>query len=1045
MEQYAAKELQRYLYQISGTLLEITSNATEIRRSSFVIGQAHNNQIVEKLISAGELSLSDTDPGPQGYVLKKIILNGRPVIIIGGSDDVGCLYGVYGLLADYYHVGFFLGGDVLPDNKSQLEWVEVDEKKSPAMKIRGFLPWTNFPQSATVYSWEDWKFIIDQMAKMRLNFIHIHNYNGQLGHNEMYHNFTYKGFASRVWMATARTGHKWACPGWDVNKYLFGASDLFDDYDFGADCALHNENLTNEEVFRKSASLFQKVIEYAHSRGVKVGLGLDIDLIPPEYKAKADDPEVITARVDQLASDYPHLDYLLCFQSESVGKNPEFYQTWRGIFMGFYDGVKSRMPRTRVAVSGWGLEPKSIESLPADVICAPIAHYSDSCESGAIYGDREYWGCPWLERDFNSSEYYYPYNLNLSNTISAYLKRASNMKGFYCLTWRLTDAIDPKIYYVSKAPWDDRNKYSSSKEVYHDYASLCYGPDAADEITEIINQNEPYAADFGECQATPPFSKDQGKFLLNISRFKFYCGDSLDAKTYNASDYSSEDGIFKAGNDEGGTCIGYINAGDWVGYQNVEFGSGAVKFEARVASATNGGYMRLFLDSLNGPGIGSCLVSNTGGWQKWIDVKSAIKPTSGVHALYMKFDVAQEPTTDYEKASSQLAVLDKWIGRTASPAKRERLRLMRCRIAAAKDHIELNGEFSDYRWEDLPGAMESWVHNFTHRVSDISTLGNIMSMQNRFVQLNYVAKENALRDEQHVKAPSGIVARGTKKGAIVTWMNEVKNAAGFNIYRDGRKINQRLLSNTTNTFGDTGDCSCEYAVTVVSSAGEESPHSIPVRCLAGKADTVPPYIVVISPPKSIPAGQGISIKARVLDNRSYDLISARLFYRSPGQRDWKQMPMERRVKAIFAVQIPSLSISGKGLEFYVEASDGDNVSRYPASAPEMPLSVVVYKIDDKKAPERPRDVRGAGQTLSWKSSSTDVFWFRIYRSVSPDFKIGPHNFLTYVYRSTASYRDNGEDLNGLKLKGRWYYRITGVDRAGNESRPSKAIAIEYPK
>ena len=1045
IEQYAAKELQRYLYQISGTLLEITSGATEIRQPSFIIGQARNHQILRQLISAGELNLSDSDPGPQGYVLKKITINGRPAIIIGGSDDVGCLYGVYGLLADYYHIGFFLGGDVLPDKKSQLEWVEVNEKKSPAMNIRGFLPWTNFPQSATVYSWEDWKFIVDQMAKMRLNFIHIHNYNGEFGHNEMYHNFTYKGFTSRVWMPTARTGHKWACPGWDVNKYLFGASDLFDDYDFGADCALHNENLTNEEVFRKSASLFQKVIEYAHSRGVKVGLGLDIDLIPPEYKAKADDPEVIAARVNQLASDYHDLDYLLCFQSESVGKNPEFYQNWRRIFMGFYDGVKSRMPRTRVAVSGWGLDPKSVESLPVDVICAPIAHYSDSCESGAIYGNREYWGCPWLERDFNSSEYYYPYNLNLSSTIAAYHKHASNMKGFYCLTWRLTDAIDPKIYYISKAPWDDRDQYSSSKDVYHDYAALCYGVDAADEITDIINQNEPFASDFGECRATLPFSKDQGKFLLNISRFKFYGGDSSEAGTYNASDYSAQGGVAKSGNEEGGTCVGYIKAGDWVGYQNVEFGSVAVKFEARVASATDGGYIRLFLDSLEGPGIGSCLVSNTGGWQKWIDVSSAITPTSRVHALYMKFEVAQEPTTDYEKASSQLAVIDKWIGRTTSPAKRERLRLMRCRIAAAKDHIELNGKFSDYRWEDLPGAMDSWVHNFTHRVGDISTLGNIMSMQNRFVQLNYVAKENSLRNEQHVKAPSGIVARGTSKGAIVTWSIEDKNAAGYNIYRDGRKLNRAVLSNTSNTFNDTADCICEYAVTVVSSAGEESPPSVPVRCPAGKADTVAPHIIVISPPKSIPAGQGISVKARVLDNRSFELITARLFYRSPGQKDWKQMPMERRVKAIFAVHIPSRGISPNGLEFYVEASDGDSVSRYPASAPEMPLSVVVYANDDARSPERPQDERGADQTLSWKSTSTDVFWFRIYRSVHADFKIGPHNFLTYVYRSTTGYRDNGEDLNGSKLKGRWYYRITGVDRAGNESLPSQAIAIEYPK
>ncbi len=369
LERYAAKELQRYLYEISGTLLEIRSNVKEIKAPSFVIGQLRTNAAILNLVPTHLMEVSPGFPGPQGYVLKKIDINSQPVIVVAGSDDIGCLYGVYGLLVDYYRVGFFLGGDILPDKKSPLTWVEVNEKKAPSMYIRGFLPWTNFPQSATSYSWEDWKFILDQMAKMRLNFIHIHNYNGELGHNEMYHNFTYKGYTSRVWMPTARHPHAWAMSAWDVNRYRFGATDLFDDYDFGADCALHNENLTNEEVFRKSASLFRKVIAYAHTRGIKVGLGLDIDLIPKDYNAKADDPEVVKARVDQLVNDYPNLDYLLCFQSENVGKDPQFYKIWRNIFNEFYQGVKERMPRTRVAVAGWGLNPNSIATLPSDVIC----------------------------------------------------------------------------------------------------------------------------------------------------------------------------------------------------------------------------------------------------------------------------------------------------------------------------------------------------------------------------------------------------------------------------------------------------------------------------------------------------------------------------------------------------------------------------------------------------------------------------------------------------------------------------------------------------
>ncbi|MCX6225614.1 MAG: alpha-glucuronidase family glycosyl hydrolase, partial [Bacteroidia bacterium] len=412
IEQYAALELQRYLYLVTGEKLDIRTGAAAIKPGSFILGQPATNPQIKKLVA--------DKPGPQGYVLKKVGGN----IIIAGADPEGVLYGVYGLLEDHYGVGFYLGGDVLPETMLPLMPENLDETKTPAVAIRGFLPWTNFPQSATSYSWDDWKFIIDQMAKMRLNFLHIHNYNGEAGHNEMYHNFSVNGIIPRVWMATAKTGHGWACPGWDVNEYRFGASDLFGDYDFGADVTLHNETLTNEQVFRKGVSLLRKVIQYAHQRGVKIGLGLDVDLILPEYKSESDDPKVITAQVDEVAANYPDLDYLLCFQSENIASKTELWKKWRRIFDGFYTGMKAKSPKTRLAVAGWGINPVNTATLPADVICAPISAYSDGCETGAIYGDREYWGCPWLERDFNSSEYYYPYNMNLSNTIKAWQSRA---------------------------------------------------------------------------------------------------------------------------------------------------------------------------------------------------------------------------------------------------------------------------------------------------------------------------------------------------------------------------------------------------------------------------------------------------------------------------------------------------------------------------------------------------------------------------------------------------------------------------------------------
>jgi len=919
--------------------------------------------------------------------------------------------------------------------------------------IRGFLPWTNFPQSATSYSWQDWKFILDQMAKMRMNFLHIHNYNGEASHNEMFHNVIYNGITPRVWMATARSGHAWGGrPGWDPNQYRFGASDLFDDYDFGADCARHNENLSNEDAFRKGVSEFQKVIAYAHTRGVKIGLGLDIDLLPPELKekkVKADDPQLVAGRVGQIISDYPDLDYLLCFQSESIFEDKARYKVWHNVFDGFYQAIKQRAPRIRLAVAGWGINAEDVTNLPPDVICAPISKYSAGCENGAIYGDREYWGCPWLERDGGSSEYYYPYNLDLSETIQAWRNRAPNLKGFYCLTWRLTDAIDPKMSYIAKAPWYDAGNYDSSAKVYREYAEQNYGPAAADAITRIINQNEPFASDWGECMPTPPFAEPNaaGGYLLNVSTFSVHPKDAK-GEPLIAANSAQQHGTKNAPCSEGGLCVGFIEHGHWLRFDNVDFGAGADTFEARAAALSRGGEIELHLDSLEAPVLGVSTVENTGDWQKWVTRTAPISPTSGKHTLYLKFRARDISKAELAKAVEQLRVIDECIAAAQFPSQKARLQLLRCRIAAAKDHIELNEKFNQYTWTDLPGAMESWATNFVYRVTEISSLGNVVSSQNRFVQLNYVKKENELRKGLAVQPPWSVEARGTRRGAVITWRDnsEVRSlkseVRGFNVYRDGARLTATLLPAATTRYTDRADGRFRYAVTAVVADGTESLPSVPVTCDAGAADRTPPHVVMISPPTSAREGAPVWIEARVLDNRAHECVSATLRYRAPGARKWTSMTMTRRVKAVFTAQIPSRDVGPGGLEYYVEASDQSNIARFPVSAPALPLSLVTSTPRRASVPASPDSPSAQDQTFSWLPSP-GAFWYRIYRSDRPGFAPGPQTFLTYVATNTTSFRDNGLDLTGRKLTGTWYYRVTAADKDDRESAPTKPVRMVW--
>jgi hypothetical protein len=628
------------------------------------------------------------------------------------------------------------------------------------------------------------------------------------------------------------------------------------------------------------------------------------------------------------------------------------------------------------------------------------------------------------------------------------------MKGFYCLTWRLTDAIDPKMSYIAKVAWSDSNKYTSSEEVYGKYAERNYGAAAAAAITKIINQNEPFASDWGECMPTPPFAEPgaAGGYLLNVATLSVHPKD-VKGVPLVAANSAQQNGTKNAPCTEGGLCVGFIEHGHWLRFDNVDFGTSADTFEARVASAAQGGEIELHLNSLEAPVLGVCGVENTGDWQKWVTRLTPIPATSGKHTLYLKFRGRDISKAEFAKAVKQLKVIDGCIATAESPSQKARLQLLRCRIAAEKDHIELNQKFSHYTWTDLPGAMESWAQNFVYRVTDISSLGNVVSSQNRFVQLNYVKKENELRKGLAVQPPCSVTARGTPKGAVVTWQNagEVQSpkpkvqspkteVRGFSVYRDGSKLNTSMLPVTATSYTDQANGRFRYTVTTVAADGAESLPSVPVTCDAGPADHTPPHIVLISPPTSALEGTPVWIEARVLDNRADDCISATLHYRAPGDRKWKSMTMTRRVKAVFTTQVPAREVSANGLEYYVEASDASNVALFPISAPVMPLSLVTYTTAGRASvPASPDALSAKSQTLSW-TPSPGAFCYRIYRSDHPGFETGPDTLLTYVAGDTTSFRDNGLDFAGRKLTGAWYYRVTAADKDDRESVPTKAAA-----
>ncbi len=93
------------------------------------------------------------------------------------------------------------------------------------------------------------------------------------------------------------------------------------------------------------------------------------------------------------------------------------------------------------------------------------------------------------------------------------------------------------------------------------------------------------------------------------------------------------------GSQPAGSQVGYINAGGWLKYENVDFGKGKLEtMKAMVCSGSQGGILEIRLDSRTGPILTTIKIPNTGGWKSWKVVSAPITGSAkGVKDIFCLF------------------------------------------------------------------------------------------------------------------------------------------------------------------------------------------------------------------------------------------------------------------------------------------------------------------------------------------------------------------------------------------------------------------------
>ena len=287
-ERLAAKEIRRYLYLRTGELLPIVQSKRKLslKTDLIVIGQK-DRDIVKKLISK-DVRLKDDVIllEPQQYLLKTLNYGKQRALLITGGDSIGTLYGAYRFV-EHLGVRFYLHGDTIPDAKVALKLPELDEQGKPLFNMRGILPFHDFPEGPDWWNTDDYKAVIAQLAKLRMNLIGLHTYpEGGVGPEptvwiglteDIAENSRVKFSYPSSYDSTLKGGN-WGYARQKSGEFSFGGSQLFDRDAYAGEvmrgmAPWPKTAEDNNELFYRVGIMLNEAFQFAHALGVKSCVG----------------------------------------------------------------------------------------------------------------------------------------------------------------------------------------------------------------------------------------------------------------------------------------------------------------------------------------------------------------------------------------------------------------------------------------------------------------------------------------------------------------------------------------------------------------------------------------------------------------------------------------------------------------------------------------------------------------------------------------------------------------------------------------------------
>jgi hypothetical protein len=507
LESLAASEIRRYVYLRTGELPEIVADEQHPTSGKIIVIDRKGSGPVPADLQVEELFLKTVHEGS----LDKLIVS-------GGSEQA-VLYAAYEF-AEQLGVRFYLHGDVVPDGKIPFTIPDLDIRKKPLFSVRGIQPFHDFPEGPDWWNIFDYKAIISQLPKLKMNFIGFHTYPFKV-------KFDGSGPKAEplVWIGKegefiddgvvtcaypvqhfATNDSTWGYLPVKTSAFISGASQIFESDTYGADYMKnvsgwpHTEK-ENIQIFNESGKMFREAFTLARKLGVKTCAGTETPLIIPKevrtrlgINAETVDQvkELYKGIFKRIQRTYP-LDYYWLWTPEKwtwKGANDaEVARTEKDMQLA-YEVLNEMGKPFELATCGWVLGPPKDRTqfdrvLPKDMPFSCInrgAGYTPVEKGFRAITDRPKWSIPWMEDDANLIGTQLWVGRLRKDALDSYRYGCNGLIGIH---WR-TRNLSPNVSALAKAAWDVdhwenidsfQNRDLPSKDFYADWVKSEFGSD----------------------------------------------------------------------------------------------------------------------------------------------------------------------------------------------------------------------------------------------------------------------------------------------------------------------------------------------------------------------------------------------------------------------------------------------------------------------------------------------------------------------------------------------------------------------------------------